>query len=76
MWAVTHLQYSSLVSRPIDSTIDDSIEHFTTKNFHDCTLRGRSYRVNQKIEKSSARADPIMITIQHKYGEKIIFNLI
>ena len=33
--AIKHLQYPSLVSGPIDSTINDRIEHYNTQNFND-----------------------------------------
>ena len=33
MWAIKQLQYLSLVLRPIDSTIDDKIEHYSIQNF-------------------------------------------
>ena len=35
--AIKHLQYPSLVSGLIDSTIHDRIEQYNTHNFNDCS---------------------------------------
>ena len=37
MWAIKQLQYPSLASGLIDSTIHDRIEHSNTQNFNDCS---------------------------------------
>ena len=39
LWAIKHLQYPSFVSGPIDSTTDDTIEHYNTQNFHCWSLK-------------------------------------